>query len=66
MYVEADATFHQKEAAKKLRYRWENIDDVHVPKRWINRFKETKLTEAKAAAMAAGFSIRRVQSGKES
>jgi len=60
IYVEANATFDQKEAAKKLRYRWEQIDDVRVPKRWINKFKETKLDAAKAAALEAGFSIRRI------
>lgn len=60
VYVESNAQYHQKEAAKKLRYRWENIDDVHVPKRWINKFKENKLSKAKEDALAAGFSIRRI------
>lgn len=60
VYVQCNATYDTKEVAKKLRYRWERIDEVYCPKGWINKFKEHKLDQAKADAEAVGLRIRRI------
>ncbi len=61
VYVECNADFNSKEKAKELRYRWERLDEVYRPKRWINKFKENKLKEATADIEAVGLEMRRIE-----
>ena len=39
MYVHGNPGFHRKEEAKLLGFRWQQVDDVRVEKRWVKKIK---------------------------
>lgn len=50
--VQADATYQQRELAKKQNFRWDNDN-----KKWIKSIKQFQLPEVQKAALDAGFKI---------
>ena len=47
--VRADVSYENRELAKKMRYSWEQVGDIRVPKAWIKRVKAPHLAAEQAA-----------------